>query len=61
VVKFLCICGEVVQTSGPIPHPHEWLLIADEAFDEFDDGAIARDALYASMAHAFECFACRRL
>jgi hypothetical protein len=29
VAKFLCSCGKQVSTSGSIPNPNEWHLIAD--------------------------------
>jgi hypothetical protein len=33
VGKFFCTCGTIVRTSGAIPNPNEWHLIADEDFD----------------------------
>jgi hypothetical protein len=54
MAKFLCLCGEVVTTSGPMPNPLEWLLISDESYDRVR-GSKDVESLYESMAHAFRC------
>jgi hypothetical protein len=61
VAKFLCECGETIRTSGDIPHPHEWLLFADQAIsDEAWEGPFSD--LYNTIAiHAFKCPTCGRL
>jgi hypothetical protein len=51
VVKFLCSCGNRVSTSGSIPNPNEWHLIADRDFD------IERDGNH-FMAHSVLAWVC---
>ena len=57
VAKFLCTCGSQVRTSGPIPNPGEWHLIADR---DFDVDLSATDLLGCSVL-AWRCSACGRL
>jgi hypothetical protein len=57
VAKFLCSCGETVRTSGSIPNPAEWRLIADEDFDiDLDASTLLGNAIL-----AWRCEACGRL
>jgi hypothetical protein len=60
MTKWLCGCGEVIHTSGPMPNPAEWLLISDERFDEFS-GMVDAETVYRSACHAFRCDRCGRL
>lgn len=60
VAKFLCRCGAVIRVSGPIPNPDEWLLIADEKFDEFPD-EVSATVVYEEARSGFECRVCGRL
>jgi len=55
--KFLCTCGRQISTSGSIPNPIEWHLIADRDFD------IDRDAtdLMGRSVLAWICAGCGRL
>jgi hypothetical protein len=60
MAKFLCACGATIRTSGDIPHPHEWLLVADADIGD-DDPSFS--TIYASerTVHAFKCASCGRL
>lgn len=55
--KFICTCGSLVRTSGAIPNPNEWHLIADRDFDTELSGM---DLLGSSIL-AWRCPKCRRL
>lgn len=55
--KFICTCGSPVRTSGAIPNPNEWHLIADE---DFDPDLSGMDLLGCSIL-AWRCPACGRL
>jgi hypothetical protein len=62
VAKFLCACGKEIRTSGDIPHPYEWLLLADNDVPEDAwEGRIGWKQLYDRVTHAFKCPACGRL
>jgi hypothetical protein len=59
--QFVCRCGDVIRTTGEIPHPYEWLLFADQAIaDEGWEGPF-RDLYNTIAIHAFKCPTCRRL
>lgn len=45
MAKFYCVCGYTISTSGDIPHPYQWNLIADSVFDDLSD-SVAVDPLY---------------
>ena len=57
VGKFFCTCGAIVRTSGEIPNPDEWHLIADEDFDPDLSGMDLRG----QAILAWRCVACGRL
>jgi rubredoxin len=57
VAKFICTCGSLVRTSGAIPNPNEWHLIADK---DFDPDLSGMDLLGYSIL-AWRCAACGRL
>lgn len=60
MAKFLCHCGEILQTSGPIPNPIEWKVISDEKFDDFEGMTDAED-IYLAGRSMFRCPRCDRL
>lgn len=53
-MKFLCVCGATIHTSGAIPNPQEWLYISDTSFDGFT-GQVDSEEVYGAMNHAFRC------
>lgn len=57
VAKFLCSCGNQISTSGSIPNPSEWHLIADSDFDIDRDG----NHFMAHSVLAWVCAVCGRL
>jgi hypothetical protein len=57
VAKFICTCGSPVRTSGAIPNPNEWHLLADEDFDPDLPGM----ELLGCAILAWRCPACGRL
>lgn len=54
MAKFRCVCGEILQTSGPIPHPYQWQFISDERFDDLR-GEVDAEALYRETNSFFRC------
>ena len=60
MAKWLCACGETLQSSGEMPNNSEWLLISDRDFDAFT-GLVQAEDVYAAMQHAFRCPNCDRL
>jgi hypothetical protein len=60
VAKWVCACGGAIQSSGPIPHPYQWLLTSDQDFEAFTDLVRAED-LYSNATVAFRCPQCDRL
>lgn len=52
--KFRCVCGYVIQTSGPIPNPNEWLMISSEDFDRESEGGTF-DSLYERTVYSYLC------
>jgi len=60
VAKWLCACGDVIQSSGSIPNSQEWLLVSDQDMDAFT-GLVRSEDVYAAMSHAFRCGSCDRL
>jgi hypothetical protein len=54
VAKIVCVCGEILTTSGDIPNPIEWLYISDVDFDGFE-GQVHAEDVYAHFNHAFVC------
>jgi len=60
VAKILCRCGTVIQISGPVPNPLEWLMISDEKFDEFPD-EVSSTIVYQEATSVFKCNVCGRI
>jgi hypothetical protein len=60
MVKFICVCKDIIHTSGPIPNTAEWLTISDEEYDKFY-GMIDAEKLYLAMKHVFRCPNCDRI
>lgn len=58
--KFLCNCGSIVRTSGPVPNPGALKILSDELFDEFT-GQVDSEVIYRAATPAFACPSCRRL
>lgn len=54
MVKFYCVCGYTISTSGDIPHPYQWNLIADSVFDDLSD-SVAVHPLYMQSTVMFRC------
>lgn len=54
MAKFNCVCGYTITTSGEIPHPYQWNLLADAVFDELGETA-AVDRLYTAATTMFRC------
>jgi hypothetical protein len=62
MARFLCACGDQIRTSGDIPHPYEWLLIADrDVPDSAWEGETSIKQIYELANHAFKCPTCGRL
>ncbi|HEX6352843.1 hypothetical protein [Actinophytocola sp.] len=57
MARFRCTCGAQVRTSGDIPNPAEWHLIADRDFDVEADP----DTLLGRSVLAWRCANCGRL
>ncbi|ROO59300.1 hypothetical protein EDC02_1096 [Micromonospora sp. Llam0] len=60
MAKFLCICGTIIQTSGPIPNELEWKIISDLEFDRFE-GLVDAEEVYVASRPVFKCHTCGRL
>jgi hypothetical protein len=58
--KFLCKCDTVIPISGAIPNPIEWLIISDQAYDNYS-GNIDSEKLYSEMRSFLKCEKCGRL
>ena len=54
MAKFLCICGEVLSTSGTIPHPLEYRFMSDVDLDSLT-GDVNVEELYLGMSSFFRC------
>lgn len=54
MAKFYCVCGYIIHTSGEIPHPFQWSILSDVAFDEFT-GLVDADELYMKSTIMFRC------
>ena len=54
MAKFTCVCGQVLTTSGNIPHPYQWSLISDVDFDGLS-GMIDADQLYMESTLMLRC------
>lgn len=60
MAKFNCLCGIMIQTSGPIPNPVEWKLLSDTEFDQFE-GLVDAESVYRASRSMFKCSNCGRL
>jgi hypothetical protein len=54
VSKFRCVCGHVLNTSGQIPNPDEWLFMSDVEFAEYE-GNVDGERLYSKFGRAYVC------
>jgi hypothetical protein len=54
MAKWLCVCGQVIRSSGNIPNPQEWLLLSDAEFEAFDQ-PIPTHELYLKARHVYRC------
>lgn len=53
LAKFSCVCGHIIHTSGNIPHPYQWNMVSDVAFDSAE--VVGIDALYMESTLMFRC------
>lgn len=60
MARWVCSCGEAIQSSGPIPHPYQWMLMSDQDFDAFT-GLVQAEDVYSNATVAFRCPHCDRL
>ena len=58
--KFSCKCGNIINISGPVPNPNEWLVISDAEYDLLDESSTLND-LYSKMKSMLKCDQCNRL
>ena len=64
MAKLLCVCGEVISTSGDIPNPNEWHAhipnpnewhaLSDVEFDEFA-GCVDAEEIYRRTRIFYRC------
>lgn len=54
MAKFICVCGYTITTSGDIPHPYQWNLLADSVFDELGE-TVEVGPLYDAATVMFRC------
>lgn len=54
-----CTCGHRIGYGG-IPCPEQWLLISDEAYDQFS-GVVDAEEIYRAMKPMLKCSNCGRL
>ena len=55
MAKFLCVCGEVIRTSGDVPNPGELRILADADFYTDPESEDPTDALYRRSTIAYRC------
>lgn len=54
MAKFVCVCGQVLSTSGSIPNPDEWHIVSDEALEPiWESGAV--DDVYRISTFVYRC------
>ena len=58
--KIQCLCLTSIPTSGEIPNPLEWKVLADSKFDEFE-GSVDAEDIYRECGSIFRCPTCGRL
>lgn len=54
MAKLQCVCGYLIRTSGDIPSPYQWNLLADQTFDDLAEVADV-DRLYMDATVMFRC------
>ena len=59
MTKWLCDCGAVVQSSGPLPHPDGFYLLREERYEERADQPDFDLIAESTLANC--CRACGRL
>lgn len=52
MARFLCVCGEVIHTSGEIPNDQELFILRDR---EIPDEGLGWPGIAAAATSAFEC------
>lgn len=55
MAKFLCVCDQVLQTSGEIPNPIQWLAWPGAAFEGPFRGTVDAEDIYRSATLCFKC------
>lgn len=56
MAKFTCVCGTELRTSGLIPNPVQWNLIADKDIsDQMWNNDVDFGEVYSSMTMMFRC------
>ena len=66
MAKWLCRCGNTIRSSGSIPNPQEWRLIADADLEDVAGAASIRDddqiRMFDELTRlAYRCESCGRL
>lgn len=65
MAKWLCPCGNPIRSSGEIPNPQEWRIIADRELDDaawsHDPGPGATAAFLDQARYVYRCERCDRL
>ena len=54
MAEWLCLCGQVIRSSGAIPNPDEWHLLSDVDFERFE-GQINAEDVYMATTIAYRC------
>ena len=54
MAKYQCVCGEVLTTSGAIPHPDQWQFMSDQDFEKYE-GDVDVEEIYVAMKSFFRC------
>lgn len=57
--KIRCKCDNIIPL-GEIPSPHQWLIISDVQYDEFQ-GLVDSEDLFLKMEIVVKCNVCERL
>lgn len=55
MAKFRCVCGEILQTSGQIPNPIQWLAWPDTLLATRFSGMVDAEEIYLAAILCFKC------
>jgi hypothetical protein len=55
MAKFLCVCGQSLSTSGPIPNPDEWRCTSDADFTVAFESKARVGELYMKSTIMYRC------